>query len=211
MQGSISISLIEVFTYLFPGCVTLAALIYRFIPVDEIDNMAQRVWIIIVFIALGYVLGHLLTMLSVYVLKLRMFITKKILKQKSRQQGLSFYPELSKSLHRVFGPTISPEDEYLLSLRLIGEYMPNSVRDIDRLYALTLFSRNLVLTFLIIALLFIVDNIVLSAVSFVLSVLFLIRYSQLEASTGSTVARSAYVLLCMNKIDDKGKSSKKPA
>lgn len=200
MQGNISISLTEIFTYLFPGCVTLAALIYRFIPANDIDNMVQRIWVIVIFIATGYVFGHLLTVLSVYVLKLRMFIGKKILKQKSRQEQLSFYPALSKHLRHMFGSKISPQDEYLLSLRLIGEYMPNSARDIDRLYALTLFSRNLVLTFLIISLLFVVDYLGFSAISFTLSVLFLIRYSQLEASTGNTVARSAYVFLSMKKV-----------
>jgi uncharacterized membrane protein len=207
MQGSISISLIELFAYLFPGSVTVAALIYRFIPIGDIDEMAQRVWVVVVFVTVGYVIGHLLTLLSVYVLKLRMFIIKKILKQKSRQERLSFYSELSKSLHLMFGANISPEDEYLLSLRLIGEYMPNSIRDVDRLYALTLFSRNLVLTFFIIALLFI-GNWVISAIAWILSALFLVRYSQLEASTGNTVARSAYVLLCMNKDSKKAISSK---
>lgn len=147
MQGSISLSLTEIFTYLFPGCVTLAAIVYRFISVETIDKFAERIWVIVAFLSAGYVLGHLLTMFSVYVLKLRMFIGKKILKQKIRQEQLSFYPELRKALSQKFGSKISAQDEYLLSLRLIGEYMPNSTKDVDRLYALTLFSRNLVVTF----------------------------------------------------------------
>jgi uncharacterized membrane protein YciS (DUF1049 family) len=208
MQGKFTVSLIEIFAYLFPGCVALAALTYRLMPAADLDTLQQRAWFIAAFLAVGFVFGHILTMLSVYVLKLRMFITKKILKQKSRQERLSFYPKLCESLRRLFGSKISPADEYLISLRLVTENMPNSAQEVDRLYALTLFSRNLVLAFLITSLLFITTNMTLSAISLALSVLFLIRYSQLEAATGETVIRSAYVFLCMKEESSHGKSPK---
>jgi len=208
MQGSFTISLIEIFAYLFPGCVVLAVLIYRFLPAVEVDNLLQQVWFLVVFLALGYILGHILTTLSVYVLKLRMFIIKKVLKQKSRQERHSFYPKLRESLRDLFGSSLSPEDEYLISLRLVTENMPNSAQEINRLYTLTLFSRNLVVAFLIASLLFITSNIAYSVISLVLSVLLLVRYIQLEAATGNTVVRSAHMFLCMKQGDGNKKTSK---
>lgn len=206
MQGNFTVGLVEIFAYLLPGCAALAASVCRFFPAD-IDTLSQRAWFILAFLGGGFALGHVLTTLSVLVLKLRMSITKRVLKRRSRQEELSFYPRLSKSLRCLFGSSLSPTDEYSICLRLVTENMPNSAREIDRLYALTLFSRNLVLSCVITLLLFLKTSTTTSVIALALSILLIIRYSQLESITGDTVMGAAYVFLSMREASDRQGSS----
>jgi hypothetical protein len=200
MTGSFNLGLVELFSYLLPGCLTVAGIIFRYWS-EEIESFSKNIWLIVIFLIIGFIFGHLLTMLSVSILKIRPFIFYKILRKKRHDKPV-FYQELIDKLIKLFGEKVAMRDEYQMSLRIVSEFMPNSANEINRLYALTLFSRNLIFAFLILGLLFLLSNLPISIFSFVLGVLFIIRYTQLEAATGITVRRSAYVYLCMKKDEN---------
>lgn len=193
MGGNFTIGLLEIFAYLIPGGIALAALLYRYFPFLA-ERVSQGFWFQVFFLTCSYILGHLLTMISVAFPKLRGSI-KKALGTKQREERLSFYPELRDELHKLFGSQITRGDEYLMALRLVAENQPKSIQEIDRLYALTLFSRNTVVSFILMASAFLTTNRAICIISVILSLSFFVRYIQLEAATANTVFRSAYVYL----------------
>ena len=196
MNGNFVVGLIEMFAYLLPGSIALAAILIRYYPA-QIEQMSNETWFQLVFIIGSFISGHILTLISVVLVKVRVFLSRKVFKQKYRHERLSFYSKLETELNQRFGKSMSYSDRYWYSLRLVTEFMPQSTVEINRLYALTLFSRNLVFAFLVGSILFLVDNWLIFSIGLALSIIFIIRYSQLETATGDTVLRAAYVFLCM--------------
>lgn len=193
MQGNFTVGLLEIFAYLIPGGIALMALLYQYFPLLA-DRIQKDFWAQVIFLVCSYVFGHLLTVVSVVILKLREFV-KKIRKPKGREERLSFYLDLRNELHKLFGPNITRTDEYLFALRLVTDNLPKSIQEIDRLYALTLFSRNIVVAFILTAAIFLITDMIIFVISVILSILFFVRYIELESATANTVFRSAYVYL----------------
>ena len=85
---------------------------------------------------------------------------------------MPFYPELLNKLHSLLGPSITKDDEYEFSLRIVIEHQPRSGQTIDRLYAMALFSRNTSLSLLVAGILLILKDVTAAAAILVLAVIF---------------------------------------
>jgi hypothetical protein len=197
MAGTFTIGLLEVFAYLLPGSIVCVGILYCCFP-SLIDAAPDGLWEVGAFLAGAYVIGHVLTIISVGILKAREFLKRvqhRTGKGKVREQRLPFYQNLRSELRKVFGDDLARDDEYQMCLRLVTDFSPESQRDVDRLYALTLFARNGVAAFVIATAMLAFREWKVSLISFVLALLFFVRYVQLEQSTSDTVFRSAYVLL----------------
>ncbi len=205
MTGSFSVTLLEILAYLIPGGLTCAAILNAFFP-KIVDRTISGLGEQISFLACSYVMGHLVTFLSVVLRKISTSI-RRHLHKKTREERMPFYPELLNKLHSLLGPSITKDDEYEFSLRIVIEHQPHSGQTIDRLYAMTLFSRNTSLSLLAAGILLILKDVTAAAAILVLAVIFFLRYMQLEGTTSNTVFRAAYVYLCSEKKQE-GESSK---
>lgn len=197
MTGGFSVTLLEILAYLAPGGITLAAILYIYFPQmggRALSGIGEQVF----FLACSYVIGHLLTFISVVLRKLSTLL-KKLLHRNPREKRMPFYSDLQARLKSFLCSNITRDDEYEFSLRLVIENQPHSGQTIDRLYAMTLFSRNTSLSLLLTAILFTHKDATAASLFFILSMLFFLRYIQLENITSNTVFRSAYVYLCSRK------------
>jgi hypothetical protein len=158
------------------------------------------------FLVGSYIIGHLLTQLSLVLAYARMGL-KWFRLLKKREQRLSFHKELQEKLTAIFGSSITKQDSYYYALRLVTEHQQRTGQTIDRLYALTLFSRNTSVAFFIIATSLINQQIGWAVVFVIASFLFFIRYIQLEKSNSDTVLRAAYVYLCTKGIERESQTS----
>lgn len=206
MTGNFTIGLLEILAYLVPGGLALAVILHLRFP--ELANQAvSGIGYQIAFLACSYVMGHLLTFASVPLIRVRA-ILKWLVRGRPREKRISFYCDLQQRLRSVYGSNITRDDEYYFALRLVTENQPHSSQTIDRLYAMTLFSRNISLALLLIATLFL-DRGVIVALSFlVIAALFFLRYTQLESTTANTVFRAAYVYLCSGEEQRKAQRAK---
>lgn len=193
MAGGFSVTLLEILAYLAPGGVTLAAILYVYFP-QMVDRALRGVGEQVSFLVCSYVIGHLLTFISVALRKLSTLL-KKRLRGNPREKRLPFYSDLQARLQSLLCSHITRDDEYEFSLRLVVENQPHAGQNVDRLYAMTLFSRNITLSLLLTSILFAGKG-VMAVVFFGLAVLFFLRYIQLENVTSNTVFRAAYVYLC---------------
>jgi predicted membrane protein len=196
---SFTVSLLEIFAYLLPGGLILATIVYVSNPLVT-DRILSSVPLQVAFLVGSYIIGHLLTQVSIILAYARMGL-KWIGIIKKREKRLSFHKELHEKLKAIFGSKMTKADSYYYSLRLIAENHQHTGQTIDRLYALTLFSRNTSFAFFIIAMILINQNIVCSLLLVATSFLFFIRYIQLEKSNSDTVLRAAYVYLCTKDIE----------
>lgn len=193
MQGNFSLGLLEIFAYLLPGGIGLSAILYQLFP-HLVTQIQKDFSFQIVFLVCSYILGHIITAMSVFVLKLRE-IVRKVHKAKSREERMSYYLDLRDELHKIFGEKITRGEEYIFSLRLVTDNLPKSSQEIERLYALTLFSRNMAMALIISAILFLQTGILIPLSSIFLSLVFFVRYIQLEVSTSDTVFEAAFAYL----------------
>ncbi len=205
MQGSFSLGLIEILVSLFPGCILLFSIMYRFTSLP-FDWITKNPWIIGAFLIVGFIIGQLLVTLSSFLVNVRIFVIKKIFKQKRIGDRYPFSTELRELLEKYYRIKLSSSDEYPFSLRLTHEYMPKSSAEADRLYAITMLARNLVFVFLAISIIYIDSNWAITIASFILSILFFIRYVDVEAVTGEIVSRSAFTYLVTLKANKNTKS-----
>jgi hypothetical protein len=196
---SFTVSLLEIFAYLLPGGSVLAMIIYLLTP-TLIDRLVSSPPLQVVFIVSSYVVGHLLTQISLILAYGRMGL-KWIGISKKREERLSFQKELQEKLTAIFGSDMTKADSYYYSLRIVTEHQPRTGPTIDRLYALTLFSRNTSVAFFIMAMSLISTKLGISVLLIITSSLFFIRYIQLEKSNSDTVLRAAYVYLCMKGLE----------
>jgi hypothetical protein len=197
MRAIFTLSLIDVLSVLLPGSVALAALLYAGAP-SLAARMETELWLQLVFVACGYLAGHMLTTLSAAVIKLRQ-VLRAVSHPPMREQAMVFYPLLQARLQEVFGPNLSRDDEYLLALRLVTDNLPRSAQEIDRLYALTLFARNMVIAVAVAAVAAIAASPALSLALAGAALLFFVRYIQMESATSDTVFRTAYTYLCTSR------------
>jgi hypothetical protein len=208
MSGNFTVGLLEILAYLVPGAFTLGALLYIRFP-ELVTRDLDKVGVQLAFIVCSYIVGHLLTFLSVHYFRVRSLL-KWIFKGKTREKRVSYYEDLRKQLYITFGSEITKDDEYYFCLRLVTENQPHSSQTIDRLYAMTLFSRNTSLAFLITAYLSVGRNASSAIVFAILAILFFFRYVQLEATTANTVFRAAYVYFCSKEKQKKGSEGVEP-
>jgi hypothetical protein len=202
---SFTVGVLEIFAYLLPGGSVLATIIYILNPVI-MDRLVSSPPLQIVFIVSSYIVGHLLTQISLILAYGRMGL-KWIGVSKKREERLSFHKELQEKLMAIFGPDMTKADSYYYSLRIVTEHQPRTGPTIDRLYALTLFSRNTSVAFFIMAMSLISTKIGISVLLIITSFLFFIRYIQLEKSNSDTVLRAAYVYLCTKEIEKEIKNN----
>jgi len=194
MAGNFTVSLLEILAYLIPGGIMLSAIIHFRFP-ELIDRVLSGIGSQIAFVACSYVVGHLLTFASTPLVRVRVYM-RRLGRVKPRKVRMPFYEDLQTKLQSLFGANLSMRDDYHFALRLVTDNQPQSSLTIDRLYAMTLFSRNTSLAFLLIGCLFWNRSISTSLGCGVLAVLFFLRYIQLEATALHTVFRAAYVYLC---------------
>jgi hypothetical protein len=189
-----TVSLLELFAYLLPGGLVLLTLLYVSSPL-VIEQILSKTSLQMAFLVGSYVIGHFLTQISIILAYARMGL-KWFGFIKKRDKRLSFHHELQEKLTDIFGSGMTKEDSYYYSLRLVTEHQQRTSQTIDRLYALTLFSRNTSVAFFIISVSLINQKIGWAVVFVIASFLFFIRYIQLEKSNSDTVLRAAYVYLC---------------
>ena len=202
---SFTIGLLELFAYLLPGGLVLSTIVYLSNP-PWIDRILSSTPHQMAFLVGSYIIGHLLTQLSLVLAYARMGL-KWFRLLKKREQRLSFHKELQEKLTAIFGSSITKQDSYYYALRLVTEHQQRTGQTIDRLYALTLFSRNTSVAFFIIATSLINQQIGWAVVFVIASFLFFIRYIQLEKSNSDTVLRAAYVYLCTKGIERESQTS----
>jgi hypothetical protein len=198
---SFTVGLLELFAYLLPGGLVLSTLVYVSNP-SVTDKILSNTSLQGVFLVGSYIIGHLLTQTSILLAYVRMGL-KWLGFIKKRDKRLSFHKELQEKLTAIFGSKMTKEDSYYYSLRLVTEHQQRTSQTIDRLYALTLFSRNISVAFFIIAMSLTNQKIGWSVVFIIASFLFFIRYIQLEESNSDTVLRAAYVHLCTREMERK--------
>ena len=189
MQGSFALSLLELFAYLIPGFLIEVAYVY--VALDFTKLPEAPVWLALIVVS-SYIIGHSLTIVSLAIVKFRKFI-KRIRKEKSREERYSFYSSLRKHLRESFGQGISNRDEYYFSRRLVMEHCPASASTIDRLSALSLFSRNTCTGCLLCSPLLAFKDISLAGIFLILSVLLFFRYTQFQRAMEGTTFRAAYM------------------
>jgi hypothetical protein len=189
-----TLGLIELFAYLIPGLstVAVAAVVVFGYSADDL-SVPTSMGILVG----GYVVGHALTVLSRSLAWMRGFV-KLAVRAKAREERYSFYGELQGQLRSLFGEDVTKPDEYTYCLRLVVEHCPSTTTTVDRLYALTLFSRNMTLAMTIASVLCVARSASVSFLMIVLAVLFFVRYYQFERHLESTVFRAAYVHLKVN-------------
>jgi hypothetical protein len=202
---SFTVGLLELFAYLLPGGLVLSTIVYVSNP-SVINRVLSSTPLQVAFLVGSYIIGHLLTQISIILTYARMGL-KWFGFLKKRDKRLSFHKELQENLTAIFGARMTKEDSYYYSLRLVTEHQQRTSQTIDRLYALTLFSRNISIAFFIIAMSLINQKIGWAVVFVIASVLFFIRYIQLEKSNSDTVLRAAYVYLCTKGIERESKNS----
>src|SRR5436305_6674790 len=114
---SFTVGLLEVFAYLLPGGSVLATIIYLSNP-TIINRVVSSTPLQLVFIVSSYVVGHLLTQISIILAYGRMGL-KWIGVSKKREERLSFYKELQEKLMAIFGSEMTKADSYYYYLRIV--------------------------------------------------------------------------------------------
>ncbi len=200
MSGNLTINLIEILAYLFPGGIVLAATLYVYFP-ELGDRTLNGTAYQIMFAACAYVIGHLLMLIS-YLLT----PVKRVARRKPAEKRLYFYRDLRRRLQEIFGEDISKDHIYQFSNRLITDNASPASQVVERLYALMLFSRNITVSFLATGGIFLSKSAIAAGIFGALATLFLVRYILIEKVMTATVFRAAYVYLCLE-----GKQAKSTA
>jgi hypothetical protein len=196
---SFTVGLLELFAYLLPGGLVLSIIVY--VSNSSVkDQILSSTPLQVAFLVGSYIIGHFLTQISIILAYGRMGL-KWLGFIKKRDQRLSFDKELQEKLSAIFGSGMTRNDSYFYSLRLVTEHQQRTSQTIDRLYALTLFSRNTSVAFFIIAMSLINQKFGWAVVFIGASISFFIRYIQLEKLNSDTVLRAAYVHLCTKEIE----------
>jgi ABC-type multidrug transport system fused ATPase/permease subunit len=205
MSGNLTINLIEILAYLFPGAIVLAGILYVHFP-DLGDRTLNGPAYQIAFAACSYVTGHLLMLIS-YLLTLLKEPLKKVARIKSPEKRLYFYQDLRRKLQEIFGENISRGHIYQFSNRLITDNASPASQVVERLYALMLFSRNITISFIATGIIFSSKSTIAAGVLGALATLFLMRYILMEKVMTDTVFRAAYVYLCSKDKQEESKIS----
>jgi hypothetical protein len=215
MSGSFTIGLIEVLAYLFPGGLVLASILYGH-DSDLGRRTLTETSYQVLFIACAYITGHLITLFSFVLVKLRALL-KKVVKAKTIEEELFFYEPLLKRLHMLFGMRAADntkgkrekerDQAYLFSSRLITDNSLPASQVVDRLYALTVFSRNTSFAFGVAAVLLVTRYGDVAAGCGILAACFFLRYAQMERNLTHTVFRAAYVYLSTKRQSEEQKPS----
>ena len=192
MQGSFTVGLLKIVAYLIPGVLALGTAINTYSP--AVSTVVQRdFWSQIAFLGVAYIVGHILAALSAGVLRIREHM--RVFQPLPQQKRLSFFGDLRAGLPAVAGINIWRREEYILLLRVLADKWPRTSQEVKRLYALTLFCRNMAVALFVVALLVVGVNLTGAAVPLLLSVVFLYRYVQIERDLTETAFQAAYVLL----------------
>ena len=204
MSGNLTISLIEILAYLFPGGIVLAAVLNVYFPELE-DRTLNSGSYQLAFAVCSYIVGHLLMLFS-YLLVFVQKPLKKVARIKPPAERLYFYRNFRQRLGELFGEEIAPGHTYQFANRLITDNRLPANQVIDRLYAMMLFSRNITISFIVTSLIFSTKSGPAALVLGGLALAFLARYIQMELVITNTVFRAAYVYL-----STKGKLEKSTA
>ena len=205
IRSSFTLGLLEIFAYILPGSLALSAALYRLKPA-LLERAFAGIGEQALFLAAGYAAGHILTLASISVLKVRGFFRKRLRRrlahQRSREERLSFYEDLRAELRSTFGENLQRSDEYFFSLRVVADNLPGSLQTIDRLYAITLFSRNMAAGTVFSTLCAGGSQPLVWFAGVLLVALFFIRYIQVEQTLANTVFRSAYVYFRLQRMPE---------
>jgi|ERR1041385_1635448 hypothetical protein len=173
MSENLTISLIEILAYLFPGGIVLAAILNVYFPEvgdRTLNNGAYQ----IAFAVCSYITGHLLMLFS-YLLVFVQKPLKKLARIKPPAERLYFYRNFRRRLGELFGEDISAGHTYQFANRLITDNRLPASQVIDRLYAMVLFSRNITISFIITSLIFSTKSVTAALVLCGLALAFLAR------------------------------------
>ena len=198
---SFTIGLLELLGYVVPGATVLGITAFVY--------MGWRPWLgdsggdsasVLYFVLASYVTGHILTILS----RMLTWTHRKLRRYRSsREKRFAFYFRLRERLVRVFGSDFGPAEEYHLARELVTERCPRSSERIDRLFALTLLTRNMSM-----ALLVAVWPLVSSGhrhwsyLSLMAAGLFAFQHYRFEGTHESAVFRAAFVALALPRRPD---------
>ena len=105
---SFTIGLLELFAYVLPGGLVLLALVYVSNP-SVIDQILSRSSLQVAFVVGSYIIGHLLTQISIILTYARMGLKWSGFLKK-RDKRLSFHKELQEKLTTIFGSTMTKND-----------------------------------------------------------------------------------------------------
>lgn len=193
MSGNLTISLIEILAYLFPGGIVLAAVLDVYFP-ELGDRTLNSGAYQIAFTVCSYIIGHPLMLFS-YLLVFVQKPLKKLARIKPPAERLYFYRDFRRRLGEVLGEDVASGHTYQFANRLITDNRLPASQVIDRLYAMVLFSRNITISFIVTSLIFSTKSVTASLILGGLALAFLARYIQMEIVITNTVFRAAYVYL----------------
>jgi hypothetical protein len=193
MKGSFNIGLLEVLAYLAPGLVGIVAL-YIFIKGSVANFSLLNDWNLIYVLIGSYIMGHLLSVISRPATLIREWI-KKLGKFKKREERYYFYKNFKEALEVYLGYKPEREEHYPFSLRVVAENCAETNKTIDRLFSLTLFSRNMSVSLIILSISILEMNIYYTLACIIASIAFFYRYIQFERDLESTVFRSAFIYM----------------
>ena len=211
MKGNFTVHLFDLLIYLFPGLVVLSSFFYGiivFIPeyVKYISYLEQG-WFIFLFLLLAYMVGHPTYWLSIPINGFDYFVSGRKKMSDRAIQRATFYKSLIEKLGVLFADCpIDKKNVTPFCLRIVSEEIPSSSLTVDRLLALMLFSRSMVVALLIssliiVATMFIKVSVMLIVISVLLFACMLLFYRAYRGQYRSyliTCWRAAYYWLVRN-------------
>lgn len=191
MKPEFSLTLLDVFTYLFPGALTVmpfflfnTAYIQQW-KLSEFDKY-------LLFFVLSYVVGHLLTLISSIIP--RIFRTTKSIFKVEPSKGRKLLKEkLAGEFQEFFNYTVEPRQLLGLCRQLVLDHSSSASEFIQRLYTMSLFARNMAIVGLFYSLYFSLSQKGFALISIIISILFILRYWRLNLSIENAIYRSAFI------------------
>ncbi|MGA1839060.1 MAG: hypothetical protein ACMUIU_00400 [bacterium] len=212
-----SLSLLDFFTYLFPGALIIMCFLLNDFSLITKWQMSEIDKYIMIFI-LSYLIGHLLTLVSSLIPKGFDCFRGKQKQGLFNETVISNKPKRGHKNHKRFSDEIKSlkegikvyfqdvldytgEDRQILELsrQLVLDHSPSGKEYINRLYTMSLFARNMVVACLVLSIFFSYQkqyhNSIFVIISLTTSILFLLRYRRLSISMENAIYRAAFLFL----------------
>ncbi|MEM3170610.1 MAG: hypothetical protein QW838_07570 [Candidatus Nitrosotenuis sp.] len=197
MNQDFSLGILDFFSYLVPGVLLLLPCFFWGFPIDPKLNLTGFDKYVVLFIG-GYIIGHLLTLVSSLIPKLN-GLAKRLFKIRIPEDKSKLISNLQQELRATFNCEVNPRVALQLSMRIVSDYCPSTNETIARLYAMSLFSRNMIITSLIYSIFLFYLGWLITLVSVAISILFYLRYWRLQLALENAIYRSAFVYLKLQK------------
>lgn len=165
MTPNFSLSLLDVFSYLFPGLILV-------LPYFFGETAYTQEWKLSVFdkyilvVVFGYVIGHLITLISSLIPKFLSAI-RKLFKIKNSPEREILIEKLKNEVKKTFDLEINHWSLFNFCFRLVSDNCSAANEYISRIYSMALFSRNMIITSLVFVFYFGIQKIELALASLV--------------------------------------------